>query len=77
MTKIKNSFRTKVSFKRPSPVTVKPALDILFVNIETLTSMPEVDWFLTFLSIKVSTEISVCSIAELSFGKLWSKHRIS
>ena len=45
MTKIKNSFRTKVSFKRPSPVTVKPALDILFVNIETLTSMPEVDWF--------------------------------
>ena len=38
--------------------------------------MPETDWFLTLLSIKVSVDISVCFGVELSIGKLCSKQSI-
>ena len=61
----------KIPFKQPFSVMVTPALDIPFVLmflelIETLKSMPGTDWFLTFLWIKVSTDISAYSRAELS-----------
>ena len=80
--RLKTVSKQKVPFKRPLCVMVTPPLDIPFLLmflelIETLKSMPETDWILTFLSIKVSTDISVCSRVELTIGKFWSKQSIS
>ena len=72
--RLKTDSEQKILIKRPLSVMVTPALDIPFVLmllelIETLKSMPGTDWFLTFLLIKVSTDISAYSRAELSsFG---------
>ena len=72
--RLKTVSEQKIPIKRPLYVMVTPALDIPFVLmllelIETLKSMPGTDWFLTFLLIKVSTDISAYSRAEFSsFG---------